>query len=112
MSSIQTFRYKRKKLTVIFWDSKIWFELKEICFLLKTRKDDGIYKLSFDIPEYMADEDKRLKNKPKLISASGLEYLIRRVTMSPQRREKLEDLYDWICAEVMPAFDSYLRSWL
>ena len=64
MSSIQTFRYKRKKLTVIFWDSKIWFELKEICFILKTRKDDGIYKLSFDIPEYMADEDKRLKNKP------------------------------------------------
>lgn len=112
MSGIQTLKYKRKKITVIFWNNKIWFRLNEICEIIKCSKKDETHMLSFIITDYMPDEDKQLDTRPKLVSASGLQYLVERVTMKPQRKEKLKDFYDWIEEEVMPVFTEYIRSWL
>lgn len=112
MSGIQTFKYKRKKLTVIFGNNKVWFKLKEICEIIKCSKKDEMHRLSFIITDYMPDEDKQLETRTKLVSASGLQYLVERVTMKPQRKEKLKDFYDWFEKEVKPVFDEYIKSWL
>jgi len=112
MSGIQTFKYKRKKLIVIFWNNKVWFKLKEISVLIKCSQKDDIYRLSRTLTEYMPEEDKHLETRTKLVSASGLQYLVERVTMKPQRKAKLKDFYDWIEKEVKPVFDEYIKSWL
>ena len=93
MNSIQSFRYKRKRITVIFCNNKVWFKLGEISQLLKSSKKETIHKLSCEITDYMLDEDKLSKSMCHLVSASGLQYLIdENVRMKPQRKEKLEDL--------------------
>ena len=90
MSGIQTLKYKRKKITVIFWNNKVWFKLKEICEIIKCSKKDETHMLSFIITDYMPDEDKQLDTRPKLVSASGLQYLVERVNNEASAERKIE----------------------
>ena len=112
MSGIQTFKYKRQKITVIFWNTKVWFYAREICQIVKCSKKDDMHRLFCILAEYMPEEDKLRKLRIRLFSASGLQYLVKRVTMKPQRKEKLKEFCEWVEQEVMPVFDEYLRSWL
>ena len=34
MSGIQTFKYKRRKITVIFWNATVWFKGRELYDIL------------------------------------------------------------------------------
>lgn len=110
MKSIQSFKYKRKKLTVIFWNLKVWFNAIEILRILGYK--DNITRFMGLLFGPNKDNLKFTTSKVKLISEDGLYVLTYYEGLKPKEREKANELYDYVQEEVMPAFNSYLRSWL
>ena len=106
MSSIQTFKYKRKKLTVIFWNVNVWFDLKEIAAIL------GYKKSLLDL-FFLAEEKERFSNlSVRLISIDGLYRYTYYKVLKPKQREKAQELYNYVEKEVMPVFNEYIKSWI
>ncbi len=106
MSGIQTFKYKRKNLTVIFWYSKVWFDAKEIRNILGYKKDLHRFR------GLLREEERFFRLGVQLISENGLYILTYHKCLTPKQREKAQELFDFVQAEIMPVFNEYIRSWL
>ena len=107
MSGIQTFKYKRRKMTVIFWNCRVWFKGKEIYEILGYK--GGMTRF---MTLLLDDNMTYSKSNVNLISELGLSTFTYHKGLKPKMREKANELYDWVQKEVMPVFDEYIRSWL
>ena len=109
MSGIQTFKYKRRKITVIFWNATVWFKAKDLYDILG-------YKEGMSRFMTLLFGDNMKMEKPKvtvnLISELGLYTFTYHKGLKPRHREKAQELYDWVQKEIMPVFDDYIKSWL
>ncbi len=107
MSGIQSFKYKRRKITVVFWNNNVWFKAKEIREILGYKESLTRFTgLLWD------EENKLFKPKANLITEKGLYVLTYHKGLKPKAREKAQELYDFVQEEVMPVFEAYIRSWL
>lgn len=106
MSGIQTFKYKRKKITVIFWNVKVWFNAKELYDILGYKKEFNRFM------GLLRKENIFSKSRITLISENGLYIFTYHKALKPKQREKAQELFDWFEKEIKPVFDKYIKSWL
>jgi len=112
MGSIQSFKYKRKDLTVIFWNCHVWFKAKEIFEILGYKRYKR-YRENFSRFLSLVHFVNVISYRPrvKLISENAL-YILTYHKASPEKtREKAKDLYEFVQEKVMPVFDEYIKSW-
>lgn len=117
ISGIQTFKYRRRRITVIFWNGKIWFNAYEIYEILGYK--GSLIKLMHlvDAKDRFTKSNGRtsegeLRPSIRLISENGLYVYTYHKVLKPKQREKAQELFDFVQAEIVPIFDEYIRSWL
>ena len=107
MSGIQTFKYKHRKITVIFWNATVWFRGRELYDILGYKEG-----MSRFMTILSGDDMKFSESNVNLISELGLYTFTYHKGLKPKQREKAQALYDWFEEEVKPVFDEYIKSWL